>query len=545
MSAGRARSAGVALVRLGPLCFGVPAHLVRFAVPETDGMALLPRRRGALRGVLTHRGQPLPLVDLPRWLPWPGLSAPPPPLPLRAMVAEPTEATLAPPPPPPREELLVLAAGGRQIAIAVHEVLGLRRVEAEDGERLHRDVDPEELFHTVVRLRGQGADAPGPVVGLLDVARLIDLAQAWSDETPGAASAGDGEGGAHGEAPTPSTRPGIRAVPRRDTWAMLDLGPLWMGLPAACMLALVPMPPLQRPFATRGGALLGIARWRELDLAVMRPLASLWQDDDPAPLMAVFAVQGRTLAVGVQAPRGLRVLEAQDCRPAEAVGLGHVAELEAVVELDAARRLMLVSPRALMMQAPHLPGLAGAGAAPARPRPSGAAAHRLAGTHLVVDAGQPWALPLSQVREALRLAQAGLHDGDPPADPATPRMMPTRDGLLPVWSLAERMGQVAPPAQADDPVLVVEHAGRRAALHVQRLVQLVPAQGAEYTELRRHGGRSLRILTTRQDGVARSFQVLDLSLLSAWLPEAPPQAREAAAAAADSALAPLGAPVGG
>lgn len=523
----RPPGAGVALVRLGSLCFGVPAQEVRFAVPETTDMAVLPRRRAALRGVLTHRGQPLPLVDLARWLPWPGLSAPPAPLPLRAFVEDDAQSAHRPSPESVREELLVLARDGRQVAIAVHEVLGLRRVEDGHGERLHRDLDPEELFHSVVRLRPSGAEAGGRVVGLLDVSRLIDLAQAWSEElSPGHRGAGAPDAPAPGDGDGPgetaaTLRPGIRAVPRRDTWALLDLGPLWMALPAACIQAVLPMPVLQRPFATRGGALQGIARWRDQDIVVMRPLVPLWSEAGPAPLMAVFTVQGRTMAVGVQAPRGLKVLEVSACQPAEAAGLAHVAELEAVVELEPPRRLMLVSPRALILQAPQLPGLTGGGPdgrTPAPGGPRGRALDRLSGSHLVVEAGQAWALPLVQVREALRLGSAE-HDGAPP-DPRAPRMLRTRDGLLPVWSLAERMGLPPPVAHADDPVLVVEHAGRRAALHVQQLLHLVPAQGSEYTELRRHGGRSLRILTTRHEGRARSFQVLDLSVLAQWLPEA-------------------------
>ena len=57
----------LAQARIGAVDLGIPVQAVVQAIPLPDTPAFLPRRQGALRGVVEHLGTLVPVVDLARW----------------------------------------------------------------------------------------------------------------------------------------------------------------------------------------------------------------------------------------------------------------------------------------------------------------------------------------------------------------------------------------------------------------------------------------------------------------------------------------------
>ncbi|HBI71054.1 MAG TPA: hypothetical protein DDZ22_19190, partial [Massilia sp.] len=53
---------------IGAVWVGIPAESVLQAVTLPPAPALLPRRHGALLGVVEHEGRLVPVVDLARWV---------------------------------------------------------------------------------------------------------------------------------------------------------------------------------------------------------------------------------------------------------------------------------------------------------------------------------------------------------------------------------------------------------------------------------------------------------------------------------------------
>ncbi|WP_189344154.1 chemotaxis protein CheW [Undibacterium macrobrachii] len=60
------------LCKLNDLQFAVPLEFVMQAIEMPKDFSHIPRRDSAVLGILTYREQSIPLIDLRRWLPWPG-----------------------------------------------------------------------------------------------------------------------------------------------------------------------------------------------------------------------------------------------------------------------------------------------------------------------------------------------------------------------------------------------------------------------------------------------------------------------------------------
>ncbi|MDY0106551.1 MAG: chemotaxis protein CheW [Giesbergeria sp.] len=192
-------------VRVGGCDVAIPITQVRQAVPlPPQGLTVLPRRSGALQGVADVAGAAVPIVALERWLPLP---------------AEGDGSGV------PR--LLVLQHADALVGMRVDAVLGVKAVAAGDVRRVHHAPDDNELFESVVP-----ASAMAPTLCILEVARLMRLAQAWSEAAGCAAPAASGKASSH--APPPDHRTLRHAVflIGRERWAV----------PVAAVQQVVPLP---------------------------------------------------------------------------------------------------------------------------------------------------------------------------------------------------------------------------------------------------------------------------------------------------------------
>jgi chemotaxis signal transduction protein len=438
-----------ARVALGDLAIGVDTRYVVRAVPRPSALTRLPRSHGAVDGVFADGAHAIPVVDLRKWMGEPAASAP--------------------------AQVLVLGAEGRLVGLAIDAVRGLVRARASQLQRIHHaDVD-EDFFHSVA------PDGGGVLLSLLDPLCLMERVQAWTaaDRADAVASAAVQAEDAAGAAPMQ---------------ALVRLGATLLAVPAALVAQVLARPPAQ-PLLGGGRELLGMIEWRARHVPLLDLARMLELEGGNAPLAMVLAQGERLVALPIDDVAAVRRLPAQDITPAREAGIAHPL-VEGVTLLDGGERVLLLGAEALLRThaAPGLaqPADAGAGRRGAR-----------APAHVVVDAGRRWAIPMSALEEILPLP-AGLDD----AGSGVEATCHWRGRNLPLVDLRE--GEQAAGPQR---LVVVNHAGRHAALRVNDVIELLPAQLGELLQFRLAGGTPVRMIAVGQGAAGASYPVLDLDAL--------------------------------
>lgn len=271
MTTTTAAPAPVALVqaRIGRLHLAVPAPWVAGVQASGEPLVHLPRRQGALAGLLPTAQGPVPVVDLARWVRMPELPAS-------------REAST----PQGLPCYLTLQQERRRLAIQVDELLGLKRVPAEHLRRLHQHDDAEELFDAV--LAGTAADEP-PIC-VLEPQRLMRLLALWCEDGSDSAAA-DGAS--------------TRQHARRPTVALARVAGRRVAVDMRHVAQLMPMPALKTRLPPDGPS-AGFADWRGGTLPVLN---SGWLHAQPAPPSCplVLVLQddaGHAVALPVEALTG-------------------------------------------------------------------------------------------------------------------------------------------------------------------------------------------------------------------------------------------------
>ncbi|WP_312511629.1 chemotaxis protein CheW [Massilia sp.] len=254
---------------IGAVWVGVPADSVVQAIPFPSAPALLPRRQGALAGVVEHAGRLVPVIDLARWV---------------YVGTPPQEAGR-----PATAHVLILHAAGRTIGLKVDRVGALAEVAADDVTCLHHDDHEEEVFQCAVRLSGNDSDSDSDrILSLLDVDRLAHLSAAWhQDVAPAAPSAMP-------EKPPSALR----------SYAVLQAGAARVALAADVLSEVLPLPPLD---VLGAGSAYCIWRGRHLPVLTHAALGLEPAVDGTAPkLLAVVERAGLALGLPVHAALSLQ-----------------------------------------------------------------------------------------------------------------------------------------------------------------------------------------------------------------------------------------------
>ena len=433
--------ARLAEVRIDAVDVGIAAAAVVQALPLTASTPAPPRRAGALCGVVEHGGALVPVVDLARWVD--------------------TGARVD----SPDARILILADAGRVLGLRVAAVGGLVDVAPEAVTRLHHDDDAEEVFHSAVR-----SPETDRLLSVLDVGRLAALAQAWS-------------GGAAASPTAAATTAAASAISTRP-YALLDAGALRLGVPAAGLAEVIPMPSAETIAGGRGAW----CTWRGRHLAIV-PLADVVPGAadaaDGAPLLAVLERDG--LALGVPVRATLRLAQCVPPPAGEPVAIVYDEDGAELRLLDLAA-LFARRPEAALSRAAHGADVR----APAAPgsRTDGAAAGKLNdAAWIVFEADGLAAAPLATLERILPLTS-------PPG--AT---LAWEGRAIPVADLRRPDA-----AAAGGQVLVVRAGAGHVACVVARVHLMIPAGG----------GRMYRMGTTAfittDDGQARaSYRTLDLA----------------------------------
>jgi len=283
-------TAQLAVAAVGAVTVAIAVDAVLHALPLAGALHPLPRRQGALCGVVEHAGRLVPVVDLARWVD----------VGERADVAD-----------AKAERIMVLGDGRRSIGLRVSAVLGLTDVPAAALAPVLHDQDPEEVFHTVVK-----SEELDRVLSVLDVGRLIALAAAWheaddgaSARTAGGAAADRATAGVPGAGVPAAGVPAAGVPAGAVLHAVLAVGDLRFAVPAAELAQVIRMPAL-RAIGPAGGS--SYCSWRDRNLAVLDGARLLGvapaQAAAPAPLLAIIERGDLALGVSVRAAVELRQL---------------------------------------------------------------------------------------------------------------------------------------------------------------------------------------------------------------------------------------------
>lgn len=427
-------------VRVGGCDIAVPIEQVRQAVPlPPQGLTVLPRRSGALLGVADVAGAAVPIVALERWLP------------LSAADDEDNSAS----------RLLVLQHADALVGVRVDAVLGVKPVAAEGVRRVHHTPDDNELFESVVP-----ASAAAPTLCILEVARLMRLAQAWcaAAELAPARSAG--------AAALAAQRSGARA----QRFAVFLIGRERWAVPVAAVQQVVPLPATDLALG-RNDRTWAIGQWRERKL----PLVDISQgrqasDRQAAPWM-VLVGQGPLVL-------GLTVSECEqfvDVAPDEVARTPEDAVMAGVVLRPDLGKLQILDVDKLFSLTP---GASISRVAPAASAPRNGAVPSDAAEpvpYLVFDADQRYASPVEGIVGVVEIppqARDDLRQG-------RQAVLAWRDQTIRVVNLPA----IARSAAAPDPLLavLVQAPGDSAApigIGIRSLCDWLPAHSARRSGMR-------------------------------------------------------------
>ncbi|MFK3736555.1 chemotaxis protein CheW [Massilia sp. TN1-12] len=441
---------------IGAVRLGIPAAAVVQAIPAPRRSTLLPRRQGALSGIVDHGGALVPVVDLGRWV-----------------------DVGSAPAPTGQPHVLVLRAGSGLLGLRVDAVGAVVETAPGAATRLYHDDDPDEVFHSAVRLPAEDG-----VLSLLDVDRLAVLAAAWSDAAGLATGAAD-------PAAAGSADPGPAC---ELPFALLRAGGARLGVPAADLVEVIPMPPLEQ-IGGIGGLGGAYCMWRGRHLPVLAGADVLPAElaaGESAPLLAVLERGGLALGIPVHA-----VLQLAGFDPALAVaGEGCVAGA-----FDADGLVHLLDSACLFARFPEAALSRPADAAPAA-RQGGPDAQetRNAVAYIVFEADGMQAVAIDGVEQVTALAA--------PA-PAT---LEWQGRAIPV---ADLRGADGAGGDGGAHLMVVRASDRHLACVVTRVHVLIPPGDGRLYRMGGQGGRPLEFITTGSGAEQASYRTVDLAAQAA------------------------------
>lgn len=458
------------VVQIGAARIGIPADSVVRALSAPEQYTALPRRQGALLGMLAVEGLPVPVIDLACWVALAGVGA---------------DGNGR------RTRVVLLRAGERMAAVQVDVLEPLAALPASAVTRLCHDDDPQQLFHSAAVLPDSGE-----LLALLEVDNLFDLAHSWCV--------------AAGVDSSPVLEQQDSGVDDGHTWALVEAGGECLALRADDVAEVTAMPEHE---AFPGGSGVALCQWRGGHLAVL-PLARLLGSDasSPAPLLAVLRRGEHALGLPIQSVRELRQL------PAGLQGVRNDAPGRLpclTVTGDDGVPLRLVDTQALF--AMHPEGALNL----ATPTGAGSVARRNEQTYVVLDAGGKLALPIDACEEVLHVAQEECV----PAPGGAEATVNWRGATIAVRDLRKASagttaGSGATPAgttatttrRGKVALVVVRTDAAPVALAVDQVVSMITPGGAELTRMQR-GGEAVELLILNEESGSSTYRIADAATL--------------------------------
>ncbi|GKS86033.1 chemotaxis protein CheW [Acidovorax sp. SUPP1855] len=477
-----ARAQAHVRVRVGDCHIAIAAvHVERAIAIPPQGLAALPRRQGALAGMIDLEGRPVPVVSLERWLP---------------IQASPAGGAL--------QRVLVLHAGPARIGLRVDEVLGVKPVDPHAIVRVHHDGGEEELFQSVVP-----ASAGAPILSVLEVERLMALCQVWCDDPALATDPAP----ATAAAPSAARPPDQQALAERH--AVFAVGDDLWAVPARAIHTVVPVPRIELNVPP-GHFTVAISTLRGRKLPLVDVAAGAARAGAALrPWVAVLESQGQWIGLTADTCRQLADLAEADLAPTPGdpllKGLALVAGLGTLRVLDIGKLFEAVPEAAVSEVAPAAAPVDGAEGAGGAPTDAQADTDQAGGHFLVFEADALYASPVDQVVGVVDLPQPVIDE----LVRGRTAVMDWRGTTLKVACMPSLNGRpgAEPPRMAillqPDPA---DHA--TVGIAIAKLCDWLPAHRADVRAMRLGSVGEFRMVTHQRGSASASMVVVDLGQMA-------------------------------
>lgn len=460
-----------AMVRTHGHTIAIPGDYVVQAVEAPPELARMPRRAGAIEGVMTLGRRVLPVISLSRWL---------------EPAAGAGDAAIK----RAHGLVLLLKNGDACVGLAVEAVIGTQRIRPDQVRRLFHDDNPDELFQSAALF---GTDAAP--TSILEPERLMALAGVWvADAALDNRGAGDADETAAAAAQAARAAQGANAV----AFATFRIADAHVALPAANIGELLRRVPLRKELIAHDGV-LGLCEWRGrlvpvVDLA--DALHALPADDAAAWLCIICEGE---LAIGIVMHE---VLELAKIAPDAGTPEHAPAAERSVVgrRLVTGERTLQVIDVAALLRRYAETAISAKGARAAQLRK---AADPAAPAYMVFDAGGMFAAQIDGVQEVVALPE----ELRPRLGAGISATLQWRQQPVPVMPIADSL--VALPTQAARQLVIIRQGERLAALAIAGVKAMVP-RGIAHRNRMRMQGRSVEVISVDTEDHRASYPVVDL-----------------------------------
>ncbi|MFZ2998782.1 MAG: chemotaxis protein CheW [Undibacterium umbellatum] len=467
---------------LNGLQFGVNLDNVVQALPRQENIQVLPRRDHAIEGLFIFGHEAIPLIDLRRWLPWPG------------------DAQQA------FSQVLILNHAGHTVAVGIHAVHGLQKIKSTAIQQHVHHVDEHELFHSTVfvpKKLGISAheDHPETACGLLDVPALIALSNTWVASTGGIEASNNKDL----EKDDAKHRDGTA-----DSYAFFELQNRIIAINASSVAAVVPMPHVQNILGSDCDW-LGIAKWRERDVPVLATLETL-EINPPgmtvtlAKLLVIVSDNGQCVGLPVDEIQAIKRVYADKIQSPASAGYPVNALLTGICNDVDDQTIFLVDGAALVNSCP----MSSLSVIDETQKKNTKLSSE---TFVVIQAGNPFAIALNWL-EAIIDVPVEV-DRINTTSPAQIGSINWKTQSLPLWDLQALNTTIATTASRDNRILIVKLNNILLGLLVDQLLLLLPARSGQVLNFSAHGSDTSQIIMTEAAGHVQSYRIL---APTSWLP---------------------------
>ncbi|MCX2863615.1 chemotaxis protein CheW [Paucibacter sp. PLA-PC-4] len=428
-----------ARVRISGTVLAIDISDIERAIPlPPGGLGQVPRRKGALAGVIQSNSEAIPVASIGEWV---------------KLDASPSSSSV-------ERRVLILRGKAGRLGILVDALLGVASVGRERIQQIFRNEDPEELFDRVL----PSPDASLQSLPLLEADRLLHLANMWCESrrvAPGHLS----------------QRQKHAAHEKRGRYAVLSVGSpgseTLYAVPATAVSEAIAAP-IPESTLKLGGRTCGVTTYRGRKLAMVDFAAITDTGTNlDADWIAVVNNKGSHLGLCIQAAKQLLDLAPGEIEPSiDHPLLSGVAVVEQlgqvrVIDMD---RLFESSPESV------IGGELDASPA-AAPMPEGRRPGASATPYLLFQAGRRYASPVDGIVQIVALdarAEKELNAG-------SSTMIRWRDRTVRVAGFPS-IG--AEPATHSKLAVLVETDGAVAGVAIDKLEAWVPAHSVEQSSIR-------------------------------------------------------------
>ncbi|MBR7745240.1 chemotaxis protein CheW [Undibacterium baiyunense] len=470
------------LCKLNDLQFVLPLEFVVQASEMPDDISQVPRRDGAVVGIFMHREQSIPLIDLRRWLPWPGD--------LQNMPAQ----------------ILLLKKGEQSIGIAIDRVEGLQKTPSNRIQRLIHIENSDELFHSSIQIQQRRSHADFDAtdmnqelktVGVLDVPALIALSQIWSSEVAYNAVKEQSQS-------QDQLEKNLLSNTQKSLFASFKVGGQILAFATDEVAAVMSMPAIQKILGADANW-LGLVKWRNRDVPVLATLPSIGlkhQDADlnVANLLLILKCEGRCVALPINNIIKVEALSLNAMQTVDEAGLPNNNALLGVVHLSDNSTALVISSANLIATCPMT-------ALSETEDLDQKELSRNKEIFVVIQAGHAWAMNIQNLESIINVPeQIDVLTASHSAQIGT---FVWNDKTLALWDLSLLSVQKPTEMNSQSKVLIARVGQRLIGLLIEKLVLLLPGRMGQVHNFSNPHAHTSQMITVKYEDHIKSYSILD------------------------------------